>query len=51
MITTLKIILIVMIIIGFLGVVGSKDDNDLRNTLAGMTVVSTVSFVALSLLL
>lgn len=45
MILTFQIILIVMILIGFIGVMGEKKDNNLRNNLAGICVVGIIAFV------
>lgn len=45
MVKTFQIILIAMIIIGFLGIIGEKENNNIRNNLARVCIVGIIAFI------
>jgi len=51
MITTFKVILIIIILITFLGVIGERKDTELRKHLTAICIVSIVGFIVSSLVL
>lgn len=51
MITTFKIILIIVILITFIGVIGERKDKDLRKHLTAICIVAILGFIISSLVL
>ncbi len=45
MVKTFQIILIAMILIGFLGVIGEKENDNIRNNLARICIIGIIAFI------
>lgn len=51
MIIAFQVVLLIIITISFVGIVGEKKDEDLRNKLLGSLIASMVAFVIVVILL